>query len=104
MLKLNLDLLKSHVRQYGGPLYEVQQSAGVIQPSDYSFNAEDGTIKVEDDGKAMYIPVRQATLDAGFNGTEPCEISIFVALRDADGEFNGKPWSITKGSTKAFAH
>jgi len=104
MLKLNLDLLKSHVRQYGGPMYKAIQSAGTVQPSDYSFNAEDGTIKVEDDGKAMYIAVRQDALDAGFDGTQPCEISIFEAIRDANGEFNGKPWSIIKGSTKAFAH
>ena len=67
---------------------------------------QSGSLVIVDGDVTMYVPIRRSVLESvGFNAeTHMFSIGEFTALRDADGEYNGKEWSITAGETKTFAY
>jgi hypothetical protein len=91
------------VQIYGSPLYTLVDVVGVITPNQFVFNKDNNTIAIENEGCTMYIPVRRATIDAGFDGSSDVTIGNYVATRDESGEYNGTEWTVSKGTMKWFA-
>ena len=102
---LNLKAILATVKVYGQPLYNAVADVdlGTIETA--------GQYAVDTDGKSLlvdgaFIPIRTATLEA--DGYDPAthlfSVGQFKALRDADGMFNGNPWSVTAGEMKTFAY
>lgn len=107
-MALNLQALKSAIKTYGAPLYasEPTNYAGTVSPEEYELVNDGTVIKYTDaQGLVMYFPIRKSVLDAGFGEDRVFNIAEFEATRDASGETaDGQPWSVTKGSLKAFAY
>lgn len=103
-MALKLDVLAGIVKVYGAPLYEFTADGGTLAPGDYSVT-DDGQVMVESESGVMYFRVRSARLDQGINPeADTLNVGVFTAQRDAEGEYNGQPWSVTKGHTQAFIH
>lgn len=106
-MALNMQLLQQSVRAYGAPLYG-QEPSSFIGTIDHAGQHPviDGSLVITDGDQTMYVPVRRSVLEsADFNAeTHMFNIGVFTALRDADGEYNGKAWSIKAGETKTFAY
>lgn len=105
---LNLTALQGVIKTYGAPLYasEPTNYAGVVTPEEYEL-VNDGTVVkyTTEQGLVMYFPIRKSVLDAGFGEDRVFNIAEFEATRDASGESkDGRPWSVTKGTLKAFAY
>jgi len=102
-MALNLDILRSVVKEYGAPLYPSVPTteAGSIAPGEYEFDAESNTVAVKTDAGVMYLPVRTGVI---VHENSVLRVGIFTASRDAEGEYNGKHWSVEAGSTKAFVY
>ena len=103
-MALKLDVLAGIVKEYGAPLYELTADAGTLAPGEYSLTDE-GQVKVTTESGVIYFRVRNARLDQGINPeADTLNVGVFTAQRDAEGEYNGEPWSVTEGDTKAFIH
>jgi hypothetical protein len=103
-MNLDLNLLEGIVKVYGAPLYNHIADAGTLAPGEYSLT-DDGQVMTTTEAGVMYFRVRTARLDQGINPeVDTLQVGIFEAARDADGEFNGEPWSVAKGHKQAFIH
>lgn len=103
-MALKLDVLAGIVKEYGAPLYKLTADAGTLAPGEYSLTDE-GQVMVETESGVMYFAVRSARLDQGIDAeADTLNVGVFTAQRDAEGEYNGQPWSVAEGDTKAFIH
>jgi hypothetical protein len=105
MMKLDLSKLKGLVKEYGSPLYPSVPTteAGSVAPGEYSIEGGN-KLKVVDGDVTYYFPIRTQRVEAGVSEDQVFNIGVFTASRDASGEYNGKPWSVTAGETKVFAY
>jgi len=105
MMKLDLSKLKGLVKEYGAPLYSATPTteAGSVGPGGYTLEGGN-TLKVVDGDITYYFPIRTSRLEAGVSEDQVFNIGVFTASRDAQGEYNGKAWSVTMGETKVFAY
>lgn len=107
-MAINIQKLAEVCTIYGQPLYSAtpDQLFGTADKAG-EYEVRNGAIVVldENDGE-MFIPIRRSLLeDPAFDASKHIfSIGGFNALRDGKGEFEGKPWTITKGTQKVFAY
>ena len=101
----NASVLAGLVKAYGSPLYGSApvKVHGSVTPAEYTIVNGD-TLVIPDGDVTYYVPIRRSVVEAGFGEDRVFQIGEFEATRDAEGEYNGQPWSIAKGATKVFAY
>ena len=104
-MALDFNKLAGLVKAYGSPLYGSApvQELGSVTPVEYQLIDGD-TLAIIDGDQTYYIPVRRSVVDAGIASDRVFNIGEFEATRDADGEYNGQAWSVSKGARKVFAY
>jgi hypothetical protein len=104
-MALDFNKLAGLVKAYGSPLYGTTpvQELGSVTPVEYQLIDGD-TLAIIDGDQTYYIPVRRSVVDAGIASDRVFNIGEFEATRDADGEYNGQAWSVSKGARKVFAY
>lgn len=102
MSNLNLSAILAIATVYGEKLYDFDNAESHGTTAEYALDGDSVKIPVGD-GKFIYVPLTRATAENGIDESQPIEIVQVSALRDASGEFNGKPWSVAKGDVKLFA-
>lgn len=104
-MAFNIQQLAGLVKTYGAPLYGSTpvKEFGSVTPEEYTL-IDGNTLCITEGDVTVYIPVRRSVVEAGISDDRVFNIGEFEATRDAEGEMNGKPWSISKGSRKVFAY
>ena len=104
-MALDFTKLAGLVKAYGAPLYGSApvEEHGSVTPAEYTL-IDGNTLAIIDGDATYYIPIRRSVVEAGFGDDRVFSIGKFIATRDASGEMNGQPWSITKGAEKVFAY
>ena len=104
-MAFNIQQLAGLVKTYGAPLYGSApvKEFGSVTPAEYTL-IDGNTLCITEGDVTVYIPVRRSVVEAGISDDRVFNIGEFEATRDAEGEMNGKPWSISKGSRKVFAY
>ena len=105
MNAFKLSALEGIVKIYGGKLFEATGvDFGVLAPGSYSVSEDGETIEVQDGEQSAYIRLRSADHGKVDSAKDSIQVLEYAALRDADGDFDGKAWSIAKGTKRAFAN
>ena len=105
-MALDLKLVQQHANVFGTPIYKEVVSYGTVAPGEYEFQAEFGSIKVDlGEGKFISARIRREVLDAGVDPTKQVfTIAQFTAVRDAEGEIDGREWSVKAGDMRDMAY
>jgi hypothetical protein len=104
-MSFDFKLLEGLVKTYGAPLYGTSPVKVLTQVSPADYEIIDGnTLAVTDGDLTAYIPIRRSVVEAGITEGQVFTIGQFEATRDAEGEYNGQAWSVSKGAIKVFAY
>lgn len=105
-MALDLKIVLKNANVFGAPIYVETQSYGTVEPKEYTFDPVYGSIKIDlGDGKFISARIRQDVLALGVDPTKQVfTVAQFKATRDASGEIEGRPWSITKGESRDMAY
>ena len=100
--------LSENAQVYGTPLYaKVKDSASFVISANTDgidlVMADNETLMVTSPAGTHYVSLRKSAIDAGKDETSTFTVQKYVAIRDASGTYEGKDWSVAKGSEKLFA-
>jgi hypothetical protein len=102
---LDISKISKAVKIYGDSLYQESTIIGTVNKSEYEL--ENGnTLKIPiGDGKFLYARIRASVLEAGIDfDNHVFTVQEFIAKRDASGETENGPWSVSTGEVKMFAY
>lgn len=106
VMALNLELVKKNANVFGAPVYSEVANYGTVGPGEYTLDTTFRSIKI-DLGNGTFISaalrrdVDMATIDPA---KTVLTVACFQAQRDAEGEIEGRAWSVKAGDKKDFAY
>jgi len=103
---LDLKLVLENAKVFGSALYKESIVYGTVKPGEYEYDAHFQSIKIDlGEGRFISARIQAHVVKAGIDpNTQTFTVAQFVALRDANGVIDGKPWSIAKGKEVDFAY
>jgi hypothetical protein len=101
---LDISKISKSVKIYGESLYTESTVLGTIDKNDYILEPNN-VLKIAVEGGHIYAKIRREVVEAGIDfDTKVFTVQEFIAKRDASGETENGPWSVSAGQVKTFAY